>query len=190
MTGLDISGRITRSSRDFVRLVWPVIGRGFGEVIPVETVSENVFASELDRRSGIDVWLVSQDGHMRGLASRVQWRDQSYDTFTVRIRSRFGGRTEYDKRRAEIAANRESGRGGVLSPYYVTQGYVSSDGTRLVAAAIARMRDVIAAVEMDLGRAMPPNSDGSQGYAVPWAVLRDSGAPLVVWPDRAGRRAG
>lgn len=177
----DVQRRIGKSAEAFRRLVWPTIGGGFGDVIPVESVSDSVFATEMDRRSGVDVWLVSGDGHMRGLASRVQWPGRAFDTFTVRVRSRGGGRTEYEKRTQEIRSNRD-GVGGVLSPYYVTQGYVSRDNTELLTAAIARMRDVIAAVEMDMGWFMPPNSDGSQGYAVPWSRLREAGAPIVVWP--------
>jgi hypothetical protein len=184
----EVERRMSRSSEDFTRLVWPTIGRGFGRVIPVESVSEGVFATELDRRSGVDVWLVGVDEHMRGLASRVQWTDRSYDTFTVRVRSCGGGLTEYDKRRREIETNR-GGVGGVVTPYYVTQGYVSKDRYRLVGAAIARMRDVIAAVEMDLGRFIPPNRDGSRGYAVPWCALRESGAQIRTWHVEPGRMA-
>lgn len=165
---------ITESSADFLRLVWPAIGRPFGQVIPVETVTDNDFARQLDQRAGIDVWLVGNDGHMRGLASRVQWQPKSWDTFTVRVRARYGGATEYHKRSAEITAR------NVITPYYFTQGYVSRDRTELLGAAIARTADVIAAVDHDMGRLLPPNSDGSQGYAVPWSALK----VIEVWkPD-------
>lgn len=160
----QVKRAITESSADFLRLVWPAIGRQFGEVIPVETVTDNDFARQLDQRAGIDVWLVSVDNHMRGLASRVQWTDKSWDTFTIRTRSRYGNPTEYHKRKAEIAAS------GTITPYYVTQGYVSADRTRLLGAAIARMADVIAAIDMDLGYPKA-NGDGTQFYVIPWSAL-------------------
>lgn len=82
---------IKKSSEDFLRLVWPAIGQPFGRIIPVESVSDNDFAKELDARAGIDSWLVGVDGHMRGLASRVQWpRGDAFTTFTIRIRTRYG----------------------------------------------------------------------------------------------------
>lgn len=177
----QIDSRMRASTRDFLRVVWPVIGRGFGTPIPVETVTENAFAVELDRRAGIDMWLVGRDGHLRGLASRVQWpkTGRPFRTFTVRVRSRYGGPTEYDKRRAEIASP------GALTPHYVCQAYVSPDHQTLLAAAVARMGDVISAVERGIGWLMPPNPDGTRGWAVPWSALADEGAPIVIWPGAA-----
>jgi hypothetical protein len=177
----QIAQAISKSSEDFLRFVWPAIGAPFGDVVPVETVTANQFAAELDRRAGIDVWLIGVGGDMRGLASRVQWTDSSYDTFTVRVRSRYGRATEYHKRKAEIASN-----GASISPYYFVQGYVSKDRTHLVAAAIARMRDVIKAVELDMGRLMPANGDGSQGFAVPWHKLQELNASIQIWRATEG----
>ncbi len=177
---VEVAAAMSKSSQDFLSIAWPAIGKPFGEIIPVESVTANSFAKELDTRAGIDQWLVGVDGNMRGLASRVQWTDSSYDTFTIRVRARFGGPTEYDKRKREIAA------AGAITPYYVCQAYVSKDRSRLVAAAIARMRDVIAAMDLGMGGLMPPNGDGTQGHAVPWAQLRLSGAPLHVWHSQEG----
>jgi len=176
----DVVGQIKKSSEDFINVVWPVVGKGFGRPIPVETVTANSFAKELDVRAGIDVWLVGVDGHMRGLASRVQWprQERSFDTFTIRMRTRLGNPTEYHKRRAEIAAT------GTITPHYFCQAYVSTDRQRLIAAALGRMRDVIAAVECGVGRMLPPNSDGTQGWAVPWSALQDQGCQLAIWPPR------
>jgi hypothetical protein len=169
----EVGSALRKSSQDFLRLVWPAIGGEFGEVIPVETVTANSFARELDMRAGIDAWLVSVDGHMRGLASRVQWTNSSYNTFTVRVRTRYGRPTEYHKRKAELAAMVPA-----ITPHYFVQGYVSMDRTRLVAAAIAPMRSVIQAVDEEIGWLMKPNPDGTQGWAVPW----ESVSPRKVWP--------
>lgn len=171
-----VNRAIRRSSEDFLRVVWPEIGKPFGEIIPVESVTDSGFARELDTRAGIDNWLIGVDGHMRGLASRVQWTDRSYDTFTIRVRTSYGYATEYHKRKREIATL------GAITPYYVTQAYVSLDRTRLVAAAIARMRDVIHAVDDEVGWLMPRNPDGTQGWAVPWHLLAERVPDVRVWP--------
>lgn len=177
----DVATAMSRSSEDFLRLVWPQIGARFGEIIPVESVTANDFARELDARAGIDIWLIGGDGHMRGLASRVQWTDSPYNTFTVRVRTRNGGPTEYHKRKAEIAAS-----GATIRPHYVAQAYISLDRTRLLSAALGRMEDVIAAVDLDMGWLMPPNGDGTQGYAIRWSRLRESGAKVQTWPYEQG----
>jgi hypothetical protein len=173
-----IEATIKKSSEDFLGLVWPAIGARLGRPIPVESVADSAFAKELDTRAGIDAWLIDIDGHIRGLASRVQWNHRSYDTFTVRVKSSFGGPTEFDKRKHEIATP------GTITPHYFVQGYVTLDRRCLLAAAIARMRDVIAAVELDKGWLMPRNEwDGTQGYAIRWSILRALGAPIRVWPE-------
>ena len=168
----EVGSALKKSSEDFIRLVWPAVGGRFGEVIPVETVTANSFAKELDARAGIDAWLVSIDGHMRGLASRVQWTDSAYNTFTVRTRTSYGNPTEYDKRRAEIAAMVPA-----ITPHYFVQAYVSVDRTRLVAAAVAPMARVIEAVEAEIGWSKS-NRDGSQFWCVPWGCV----SPREVWP--------
>lgn len=172
----EVQRQLSKSSEDFLSLVWPVIGHAFGKPFAVEAVTDNSFARELDRRAGIDMWLVCWDGHMRGLTSRVQWQDDPWNTFTVRMRSRAGRPTEYHKRKAEIAAP------GAVTPHYFCQAYVSKNRARLITAAVARTKDVIMAVDFDLGWLMPPNGDGTQGYAVRWQALSDAGAPLETWP--------
>lgn len=170
----QVADAMSRSSEDFLRFVWPAFGGRFGRIIPVESVAAAAFAKELDTRAGIDNWVIRRDpcGLMLGLASRVQWTDRSYDTFTVRVVSRSGRPTEYHKRRQELQTP------GAITPHYFTQGYVSRDRTRLVAAAITCMRDVIAAVDQDKGRLMKPNRDGTRGYAVKWSTLQEMHAPL------------
>lgn len=175
VTDTQIRDRINKSSHDFLKIAWPHVGEGFGDPVPVESVTDNYFAKELDARAGIDMWVISVDGHMRGLASRVQWPNHSYDTFTVRIRNSSGTPTEYHKRKAELQAH------GAIRPHYFCHAYVSRDRTRLLAAALALTIDVIAAVDLQLGRPLPPNSDGSQGYAIPWERLADSGASIRIY---------
>ena len=69
---------LSNSASDFVNIVWPSIssaeGIGGGQIIPVEAVSSNEFASELDVLAGVDAWqIVENNKGVRGIASRVQW---------------------------------------------------------------------------------------------------------------------
>lgn len=175
MSGID--DQMGRSSADFLRLVWPEVGLTLGRLVPVESVTDSEFARLLDRRAGVDQWIVCRDGHLRGLASRVQWPERgAFCTWTVRVRSRYGGPTEYHKRKAELATE------GAVRPALTCQAYVSADRTRLLGAAVTRTSDLIRAVDLGLGRLMRPNADGTQGYAVGWDALSGAGAWVVRWP--------
>lgn len=170
----DVAGRLAKSSEDFLTHIWPAYQAQFGDPVPVESVTANDFARELDVRSGIDMWLMSRDGHMRGLASRVQWGDKSWDTFTVRMKRVSGYATEFDKRVAQIATP------GTVWPWYFCHGYMSKDRTRLIAAALARTADVIAAVQFGIGFEKPNSEDGTRFWCVPWRDLAGTGAQLQV----------
>lgn len=184
----EVQATLSASAQDFLALVWPAIGHRFGAVIPVETVSANEFARELDRRAGVDVWLLSVHGDMRGLASRVQWprNGEHWPTFTVRTDVPGGGRTEYDKRKAEIETN-----GAAISPYYTVQAYIaphpdkrtSPHDAHLLAAAIARTRDIIDGVTRRVGWYLPWNPEGSRGYVVPWSALPDNAIEIWLPPQ-------
>jgi len=109
------------SAYDFKRVVWPRVQDwiGGGELIPVESVTESVFANQLDILAGIDAWQISQDRGIRGLASRVQW-GIGYESFTIRTRRMSGAETELSKRQKSF-----DGQDGRLFPYWTIQGYVT-----------------------------------------------------------------
>lgn len=190
----SIEDRIKESSRDFLRLVWPVIGAGdyWTMAEPVEVASPDSIASQLDKKAGIDNWLITRrEGMVFGLASRVQWpKNGSFDTFTVRVRSRFGGMTEYDKRRIEMVTP------GAITPWWWCQAYIRCARGRdsghhgdcppeshtFIAAGMVETRHLIKAVELDMGKLLPPNRDGSRGYQVSWERLRHEGRDVPIWP--------
>lgn len=189
-----IEDRIKESSRDFLQHVWPAINTSnyWSMAEPVEVAAPDSVASQLDKKAGIDNWLITRDGGLVfGLASRVQWpRNGSFDTFTVRVRSRYGGLTEYDKRRLEMVTP------GAITPWWWCHAYISCDQGRasgqhgecateshhFVAAGMVQTRHLIKAVELDMGRLLPPNADGSQGYQVKWERLLREGCKVPIWP--------
>lgn len=190
-----INDRIRESSRDFLRHVWPVInadGR-WSMAEPVEIASPDSVSSQLDKKAGIDNWLVSRGtGLVFGMASRVQWpRNGSFDTFTVRVRSRCGRPAEYDRRRLEMVTP------GAITPWWWCQAYIRCEQGRasgehgdcaveshhFIAAGVVQTRHLIKAVELEMGKPLPPNPDGSQGYQVKWERLLREGCKVSIWPD-------
>lgn len=156
---------MSESANAFNEIVWPVIHSavGGGELVPVESVTSSGFASTLDQVAGVDAWIVQQDRHVFGLASRVQW-DQPYKTFTVRTRRPNGVATEFEKRYAQIATP------GSLYPRWTCQAYVDKTKRVLLCAAIVLTEDLINAVVGKVGYQRSAY-DGVQFWVAPWSDL-------------------
>lgn len=160
---------LNASARKFVDVVWPKIQSPWfdgGEIAPVEAVSEEDFADQLDQLAGIDYWVVKSDEGMRGIASRVQdFRDMS--TFTVRYERESGVDTEYQKRKQALEND-------YLRPYWTIQAYVWNG--KLDNAAIARTDDLIRYINRgELGSHYGTNGTRARGaakfYHVHWEDL-------------------
>lgn len=92
---------LSASARDFQNIVWPILIElmGGGDLYPVETVTDSEIAKDLDILAGIDAWHIQKDrGRMRGIASRVQWTNNPFYSFTVRTGRPSGNKTELEKR--------------------------------------------------------------------------------------------
>lgn len=149
-------------------MVWPTIKgwcRG-GELVPVESVTSNDFASQLDMLSGIDAWQVAEGlAGMRGIASRVQY-GTSYDSFTVRTTLPSGADTELQKRQAALA----DPDAGWLYPALTVQAYVK-DGT-LLTAAMVRTKDLIPLATQRLADGYQRPSPTRELFTwVPWEMF-------------------
>lgn len=175
-----------RSARAFQTVVWPMVGGllGGGELVPVESVTADQFAAQLDQIAGIDAWIVQRDTYMFGLASRVQWVDRDpFNTFTVRMRRPNGVPTEYEKRKAQIATS------GALYPKWMCHAYLAEADSSLLTAAVALTDDVIKAVDLQIGRMRTVREDGVQFWEVKWRELWGAGCrslryvgPNGAWP--------
>jgi len=141
----SFSTDLSNSSKDFLRVVWPVIQPrlGGGELIPVEGATKESLKAKLDQASGIDAWHYSIEGQIRGIASRVQW-GKAWDSFTIRYKRDSGTKTEYEKRKEAIEGTR-----GWLFPFLTVQAYLS--GTpgegELIKVGIAKTADLIKACD-------------------------------------------
>jgi hypothetical protein len=119
----DVKRDLSDAAYEFTRVVWPAIRPCFGggQVIPVETIEDVEVAKMLDVLGGIDYWHVMGNGiGVRGVASRVQWVDRAWDTFTIRERRPGGAKTELSKR-LECSGVAD----GRLYPYLTVQAYLT-----------------------------------------------------------------
>jgi len=119
----DVHSNIRDSSFDFQRVVWPVVAPwcGGGRLQPVEGTTDHAFARALDLLAGIDGFQIVDGRGIRGIASRVQYRNSPYSSFTIRTRPSGGGETEFDKRVRAL----EDRQGAWLLPKFTVQAYVS-----------------------------------------------------------------
>lgn len=186
---------LARSSRAFASLIWPVIRPmcGGGDVRYVED-SGHETDRDLDILAGIDAYQVLHSKGIRGIASRVQAVDRSYDTFTIRYQrlSAAGFDTEYKKRLMAVRSN-----GELLSAYLCVQAYVSKDWQTLLALAVVRVRDLYEFVEREreqftsgqfpLGRQhggcyldTVVNDGAAHFLVVPWSRLKAGGVEIKI----------
>lgn len=191
---------LSDSAIAFIDLVWPIIKPHFGncKIRQVETVSTVPFCKELDQYAGIDAWVLNDKKGMRGLASRVQWPDDTwskqkindflekpYNSFTVR-RSRKSGRiTEFSKRYFAIENN-------WLYPYYTLQAYTSKRGNKgnVLSIAWCNTKDLIRYIkdgrpseEFDIHEVT--KKGGATFYVVYWDMFTQI-YPLEKWDKKKG----
>lgn len=132
------------SASEFPRMVWPIIADwcGGGDCIDVEkgtTGKPDNVPSLLDMRAGIDQLQVLPDrSGLRGIASRIQWGNKSWETFTIRESRCSGSKTELSKRSHALS------NAGVLYPFWTVQAYITDpiNGT-LLSVALAYTHELI-----------------------------------------------
>lgn len=160
---------------------------GEGEIIPVEAVTKAItndhisdMAEKLDIYSCIDYWFLLSKGCIRGLASRVQWPNYDWSTFSVRYERITGARTEYSKKLHAIEND-------YLYPYWTIQSYLNKkekdlvygERQELLNAALCKTKDLILYIKSgEKGIDYFDRSVTKRGvayfYAVPWNLLREN----------------
>jgi len=150
---------LTRSNAAFLSLVWPVIAEkcGGGSIKPVELMDDEI-SKDLDVLCGIDIWQTVSGSGCRGIASRVQFGDKNWRTFTIRKSRDSGARTEYEKRREAILSG-----GKYIFPYLTCQAYVSNCGN-LIGCGLAKTASIINAIEE--GRAYVNRTDNASFFVL------------------------
>lgn len=109
------------------------------EIFSVENDSSEI-AKLLDVYGGCDLLLLDKrNSAVEGIASRIQFAEKSFDTFTIRLERDSGTITEYEKRKRAMAS-------GAIYPKFTFQAYVSKD-MQLLSMAIIRTVDLYKFVE-------------------------------------------
>jgi len=181
--------QMRKSAEDFAYIVWPRIGPrvGGGKVIFSELVAaDGSLLSSQDIEAGVDAWqLLGNSMGMRGIASRVQWCDKSYRTFTIRYRTRHGNQTEWQKRVMAISHDRD----GILYPALTIQAYMT--GKVLLEAGAIRTKELFRFAFPMVRQAektqifKPPlfqtnGADGNMFCVVRWVDLVRSAVDVVI----------
>lgn len=167
-----IETSIRDSNYDFIRLVWDRIKDycGGGEIMPVETVTKNQFAGYLDTYSGIDLWQIINGKGIRGIASRIQWGDTNWKSFTIRYKMPSGCETEYQKRTRALE-NKEW-----LFPVYTCQAYITMprrEGS-LLSCAVAKTEDIFGVLDSHPTKPLENPADGVMFLPVWWSNFTDN----------------
>lgn len=139
----DFETDLTDSAYDFLKIVYPRLKQlNFirGNLIPIEAATDIKFknlAQKFDQLAGIDVWQIVENEGIKGIASRIQWGEKAWNTFTIRKSRSSGAKTEYEKRLYAIETNEW------IYPYYTIQAYISERRTgRLISMAITKTVDI------------------------------------------------
>jgi hypothetical protein len=159
----------------------------FGKVISAEEVTDKRdFVRQLDILAGIDAWHIIDGYGMRGIASRVQECDPSWDTFTIRWDRSNGIETERHKRLRAIHNKAE----GLLLPHITVQAYVTPETVRI---GLVNTEALFLQAENHLKENPNPTSsklpvyfrknnfDGNRFLVVSWRWIRIAESVEVFW---------
>jgi len=118
---IDAEINIRDSAFDFKRLVAPIIidWIGGGEIISIESLAGEKSADIFDAHAGIDAIQIKTEEGIRGIASRIQWREY-FKSFTIRYKLKSNKDTEFIKRKRAIKS-----KSGLFYPYWTSQAYVT-----------------------------------------------------------------
>ena len=186
----EVAHDLSTSSLDFMREVVPAISHiiGGGVVEPVECSTSSGMMRNLDMLAGIDAWQVITDEGMRGLASRVQWGDRCWDTFTIREHRPSGAVTELEKRQR----GRDMACRGYVHPHLTVHAYLTKPRGEghLIGVGVARTDDLLDYVELYLEATsgqVPSRPDWSGVWR---QVNHDDGVTFLCIPWRGLEECG
>jgi hypothetical protein len=178
--GDGFEARLWDSAFDFRRAVIPVLANWLpdGYFVGVEDAPDHPAVRVVDKVAGIDGWYVSAGAtRLQGIASRVQYGTEPYDSFTIRAKRRSGAPTELEKKLD--ALQRQDQHFAV--PHYTVQAWVERRRTgRALHVLLVRTQDlfefVVAHPDRVERRRNP--ADGTE-FIVVWADdLRDAGVDV------------
>lgn len=176
---------LSDSVSDFERLVKPMLIKKQliqGNIISIELATADKHKDLIalfDTLSGIDAWIINNKTGIQGLASRIQWGEKNWQTFTVRYKLLSGNETEYQKRLNAL----ESGE--YLYPEYAVQAYITKAKTgHLLGLAIAKTLHIFGMIKAGMYWIAPPNSqNGTRFMCVSWEKMQHQGYPIKIYEE-------
>lgn len=170
------------STADFTNIVWPAIkdSIGGGMIVPTEGTPVQMF-NAVDMLSGIDILQRLPSGAQRALASRVQWGDRAWRTFTIRSIRTSNAETELEKRLRTFLD--ESG----LLPTKTIQAYLTERGGRLICAGVVDTKPLLKFVVQHLEQLVRQArlTENAMFIWVPWDELRCADIEVLETPSMA-----
>lgn len=136
-----------------------------GEFHAVEG-AENEILKMLDMSAGIDLLHEDIKGNVRGFASRIQFDNNCWSTFTIRKSRESGAKTEYEKRKYAIKHN-------CLYPALTFQGYVYKD--EVLGWAITNTKSVFWMIDNGYYKIQKTGKDEigqAEFYVVSWSEMK------------------
>lgn len=113
--------------------------------------SNNEVLMWLDKYSGIDYVVKTNDNNIVGVAARIQY-NINYRTFTIRTARHTGAKTEYEKRVEAINK-------GYFYPAYTLQAYFNRADSTLIGAAIIETKKLYQFIEDNPDKVHKRSSD-------------------------------
>jgi hypothetical protein len=172
----DVESRLWDSAFDFQRAVLPILRLWLpGDFISVEDAPRHPAVKVVDVVAGIDGWYVTEGStRLQGIASRVQYGPEPYESFTIRASRSSGAATELEKRTAALRDRDEH----YVLPHYTVQSWVERPRTgRALMVLMVRTLDLFEFVLAHLDKVERRRNpvDGSE-FLVVWAAdLRAAG---------------
>lgn len=159
--------RLNNSNKAFLEIILPKIKKYVGDGIykPVEIIQDDI-AKDLDTLCGIDIWHVIDGVGCRGIASRIQFTEKNWGTFTVRKSRASGHITEYDKRILAIKT------GQFIYPYFTCQAYIYNN--RFIGGSLAKTIDIFTAIEQYKFTTRINPMDKTEFIAIKFLDVKDS----------------
>ena len=168
---MSFEKKLGKSALDFKTIVYPKIKNWFGggDLIPIEGTTEKTLAELLDQNSGIDAWYIETNKGIRGVASRIQWKDKAknpknfpYNTFSVRYEKYNDVRTEFEKLSHAIKED-------WIYPYWFVQAYLTCHQGELLSVARCETKTLINLLKTNPNKyRLIDNYKDAYFKAVPW----------------------
>lgn len=169
------------SAHDFIEIVCPKLRELrflSGKIMHVESVTAEEMKRDLDMTAGIDVWVIQRKG-ITGLASRIQWGETTWNTFTVRETRATGAETELTKRLRALRSD-----GEYIYPYLTCQAYITERRIGpLLSVALAKTEDICTMITH--GQCERRIAPGGNTFAVvEWQKMEEFGYAINIWKGK------